>query len=107
MQATPEHSQLDATEDEDSDDLDSAPAPPSQGVRAKGKVLESAEGSSDEDKIARTTSPPPRRELPFAKGNENVRKQETTNHAPVETGAAMDEDGDGVGAEEETSDDEL
>jgi hypothetical protein len=104
-QATPEHSELDATEDEDSDNLDSAPAPPSQGLGAKGKVVENAEESGDEDKIARKPSPPPRRELPFprkaGRGGE-IMGQQAMKSEPAE---AMDEDGDRGG--EETSDDEL
>ncbi|KAI4122769.1 MAG: hypothetical protein LQ338_005627 [Usnochroma carphineum] len=94
-QVTPQHSDLDETEDEvDASDLESVPAPQT----AKGKVMEGVEGNErpgehqDED-----VEIPPRRELPFRKGDEDRKvakgedKEQDTNMA----------DGD------ETDDDEL
>ncbi|KAL9031633.1 MAG: hypothetical protein Q9196_000347 [Gyalolechia fulgens] len=87
-QVTPEHSDLDETDDEvDSADAGSVPAPPA----AKGKVAETVEvngkvdkrGEIDEDEDIEL---PPRRDLPFMKdkdagkqtrGNE-VKEQDTT-----------------------------
>ena len=113
-QATPERSELDATEDEDSDDLDSAVKPAStvSGAGAKGKAVRSAERGTKESvgsaatqnvkdqKTASETSsppppPPPRRELPFKRDQRIPEKP-----MPLET-AAVEEEGD------ETSDDEL
>ena len=104
-QATPEHSELDATEDEDSDDLESAPAPTVKEVGGEGKVVESAEPNAEEStahnvtekwRARKTSSPPPRRELPFKRNQKMAEKSR-----PVEPAPAADEDG------EETSDDEL
>ena len=106
--AMPEKSDLDATEDED-DDLDTTPPPPPSrlgkiGGGAKGKVLES--GSISKEQNAGPTSPPPRRELPFAakKGGKLEAKPEGgTNAAQIPTGDDVPE----AEEEDEDSDDEL
>ena len=90
----PEHSEVDATEDEDSDDLESGPVPPARGVGAKEKVMEVAERGEGNGTAGQIASPLPRRELPFKRNERSAVKA-----APVEE-AGLEED-------EETSDDEL
>ncbi|MCJ1244309.1 hypothetical protein MMC30_001507 [Trapelia coarctata] len=110
--ATPDKSDLDATEDEDEDlDATSHPRPTMSGVGNKGRVIETAKADTKPDE------PPPRRELPFAKiGGKGKEKAEPlaeeedeveeeaagTNGGKTENAEAeMEEDDD------ETSDDEL
>lgn len=106
--ATPEKSDLDATEDED-DDLDTTSPPPKKsGIGNKGEVIETAKADTKPDE------PPPRRELPFGKiggrGKEKAastpREEDqealgTSGGRAEEAGAEMEED------DVETSDDEL
>lgn len=105
--ATPEKSDLDATEDED-DDLDTTSPPKKSGIGNKGKVIETAKADTKPDE------PPPRRELPFGKiggrGREKAssppREEDqealgTSAGRAEEAGAEMEED------DVETSDDEL
>lgn len=101
---TPQNSDRDATEDEDSDadGFNAAPAASQQsrrGVGNRGKALEVAKekatgGSAME--VDDAGSPPPRRELPFAKKKAEETKKPAPAPAPVQ-----EEDDD------ETDDDEL
>lgn len=110
--ATPDKSDLDATEDEDEDFDTSPPSRPTKsGVGNKGKVIETAKSGTKPDE------PPPRRELPFtsiggkskekaappaAKEDEVDKEAVGTNGGNAENAEAeMEEDDD------ETSDDEL
>ncbi len=98
-EVTPQHSDLDETEDEaDGSDLDSVPAPQT----SKGKVMESVqvdgpreEGDTlNEDVDAEI---PPRRELPFSKGDNE--KQAADDREKQQDTHMADDD--------ETDDDEL
>ncbi|KAL8950674.1 MAG: hypothetical protein Q9222_003311 [Ikaeria aurantiellina] len=96
---TPDHSDLDETEDElEGVDADDVPAP----ATAKGKVTEtlgSHGGMSKgrESPEGRQTDIPPRRELPFRKDGdgrqaaENTEKEEDTNMADDDDGTDDDE----------------
>ena len=115
---TPDKSDLDATEDEaeedDDDDLDAVA--PSQSTRsgqgAKGKAIETATAPKQPAEIARSATPPPRRELPFAQ-RPSGRGEQTENSGAGGTKVAQDWEatGDGIGVDDddgaETSDDEL
>ena len=108
--ATPEKSDLDATEDEDEDLHTTSPPPTQPGVGKKGKTIETAIADKKSDE------PPPRRELPFAKiGGKAMEKTAPpaveedevedeavgTNHGKAESAEVeMEED-------DESSDDEL
>lgn len=70
--ATPERSDLDTTEDEDDDDLDAIPAsrPAKTDLGSKGKAIETATQSQSSQRQKNPEAPPPRRELPFTRGQE-------------------------------------
>ncbi|KAL8649307.1 MAG: hypothetical protein Q9210_004476 [Variospora velana] len=88
---TPEHSDLDATEDEEADGEDLVP------VSAKGKVME-AVGTNGGVGAVEDMELPPRRELPFNK--EDVREKTPADHTGKDQDTAMADD-------DETDDDEL
>lgn len=92
-EVTPQHSDLDETDDEvDSADLDAVPAAPA----AKGKVTEPAKvngslgkrGGIGEDKEVEL---PPRRELPFV-NNKDVGKQTMGNEVKEQDTKMADDD---------------
>lgn len=98
-EVTPQHSDLDETEDEvDGSDLDSVPAPQT----SKGKVMEGVQvdgpkeagGAADEHMDAEI---PPRRVLPFRKGDDE--KQAADDREKEQDTHMADDD--------ETDDDEL
>ncbi|KAL8965786.1 MAG: hypothetical protein Q9197_006330 [Variospora fuerteventurae] len=95
---TPEHSDLDATEDEEveeeeADGKDLAP------VSAKGKAIEAA-GTNGGVGAVENMELPPRRELPFQK--DDVREKSPADH----TGKHQDQD-TAMADDDETDDDEL
>lgn len=98
-QATPQHSDLDVTEDEvDDEDLDPVPAPST----GKGKVVEAVEANGGQERRVRSRENedvelPPRRELPFRK-DDHVRKLVEGEDREQDTHMADDD---------ETDDDEL
>lgn len=101
--ATPDRSDLDATEDENEDlDATSPPQPTKSGVGNKGKVIEVAKADR------KSAEPPPRRDLPFerigGKGKEKV--------APSAVEEEEEEDGEGkvtrkIGRKVEEADAEM
>ena len=119
--ATPEHSDLDATADEDedsvndSDDFNSVPKPAPQALE-EGKLVNSAHDdwngrnsmdNADDEKKEKERVVPPRRELPFKKVEASEVKAKSHGAKPEATGAdglgPSDDEVDG----DETSDDEL
>ncbi|KAI9722390.1 MAG: hypothetical protein M1812_001862 [Candelaria pacifica] len=89
---TPDKSDLDESEDEAEEDH---PVP--AGVGAKGRAIETVKQKEPTTKSQESSSPPPRRELPFANQN-----QEQT--PPKKTPLIRDMEGE---SDEETDDDEL
>ncbi|KAL9002347.1 MAG: hypothetical protein Q9188_004720 [Gyalolechia gomerana] len=90
---TPQHSDLDETDDEvDSADLDSVPAPPT----AKGKVTDTVEVNGDLDKRGmigdnEDLELPPRRDLPFLK-DRDAGKQTTGYEVKEQDTKMVDDD---------------
>lgn len=109
---TPERSDPSATEDEDDDDLDSAPVF-SQPVE-KDPVAKSRDEASAKVPARRPT-PPPRRELPFAAPthqpavNEETmaKKPEPASESQGTNNTSGTVDGNDGDDDDETSDDEL
>ena len=103
--ATPERSENSETEDEDDDNLDSAPI--FQPI--KEPILEKPSAEHGAERPAQDRSLPPRRELPFlvqqsttkADGKDSQDAGKTVLHGEASTGNKGDDDDD------ETSDDEL
>ena len=105
--ATPDKSDLDATEDEDEDDLD--PVRPVQstksGIGSKGKAIEVVKKQDGAGSQSTKASPPPRRELPFnqRRAGGEAAKEDPPNQSTTEPQNAIDEEA----TEGETDDDEL
>jgi len=104
---TPDKSDLDGIEDEDDGNLDPVhTAQPTQsGIGSKGKAIEVVKEHDAARSRAKKASPPPLRELPFARkpGAKEVPKEDR----PGSSKAEAPNDGDGVETEGETDDDEL
>ncbi|KAL9018624.1 MAG: hypothetical protein Q9185_004086 [Variospora sp. 1 TL-2023] len=97
---TPEHSDLDATEDEEvEEEEEAADGEDLAPVSAKGKVMEAA-GTNGGPGAVENMELPPRRELPFKK--DDVREKSPADH----TGMHQDQD-TAMADDDETYDDEL
>lgn len=97
---TPDKSDLDETEDEAIDNNDNSTNTLRQvesGVGANGKAIETVKQKEPTAKPPEMTSPPPRRELPFAKKDQG-------QTVPKKTLPIRDKEGE---SDEETDDDEL
>ncbi len=103
---TPDKSDLDATEDEDEDDLGSVGNTHGQaaGLGSKGKVIEVAK---DKDGVSATrkATPPPPRVLPFAEKPKV--KESSKGNFPDRPKVATTNDSDESETAGETDDDEL
>jgi len=93
---TPPHSDLNATDDEDDDDLNSVPLPDT--ATSKGRVMESQPNRGSSSQKGSPTPPPPPRQLRFATDKKvATAKSQSPPIAPT----------DGQTDDSETSDDEL